>query len=152
MNDRIELEVTYPHPPEAVWKALTDSKALSQWLMPSDFKALIGYRFRLDRDGQPPIKGKVTDVEEGKLLAYTWNDGEDEEGSLVVWTVEPTDGGTRLRLRHEKLEAPVVNCLAIDNYFNWRYALKHSLPGLLRLLQAQEKTPQPPIVYAEVSR
>ena len=31
MNDKVELESTYPHPPEAVWKALTDPKALSQW-------------------------------------------------------------------------------------------------------------------------
>lgn len=31
----LQFEVTYPHTPERVWRALTDPKALAAWLMPN---------------------------------------------------------------------------------------------------------------------
>lgn len=147
MKEKVELEITYPHPPERVWEALTDAKALSQWLLPADFKPLIGYRFRLQNEARR-IHGKVTDVEENKLLAYTWRDDEDGEPSMVVWSLEPVEGGTKVRLEHRALEEPVVNCIAIDNYFNWIYGLRHSLPGLLLLLKGRDRM-RVPMVYVE---
>jgi uncharacterized protein YndB with AHSA1/START domain len=45
---RIEHEETYPHPPERVWRALTDPAELGSWLMPTDFTAKAGSRFTLD--------------------------------------------------------------------------------------------------------
>jgi len=145
MKDRVSLEATYPHSPERVWEALTDPNQLSRWLMPTDFKPLIGFRFRLDRPGRSAIEGKVIEVEPGKRLAYTWNDDEEGEG-IVAWRLEPTDDGTRVRMEHIPVEAPIVNCIAIDLYFNWRHALKYRLPHLLRMLA--HRVP-PPIVYVE---
>lgn len=139
MKDKVELDAVYPHSPERVWKALTDSDALSQWLMPTNFQPLIGYRFRLDRPDGSAVKGKVIEVEAGRLLAYTWNDDETGEESKVVWTLSPDGDGTRVQLEHLPIEAPVVNCLAIDNYFNWRFALRYALPGLLCLLEGQAR-------------
>ncbi|HWA83253.1 MAG TPA: SRPBCC domain-containing protein [Fimbriimonadaceae bacterium] len=150
MKDRIQLEAQYPHPPERVWEALTTTQALGTWLMPTDFKPLIGYRFRFERAEGSPVRGKVTDVEANRLLAYTWRDEDEGESSLVVWTLEPTDGGTRLRLEHLPIEEPIVTCLAVDNYFNWEYALRHGLPGMLRLLAGLESgRPRAPIVYVQ---
>ncbi len=148
MKGRVEIETTYPHPPERVWRALTDQNAIQKWLMPNDFEPLIGYRFRLKLAGGGKINGKVTDIEENRLLAYTWNDDEGHE-SIVVWRLDPVDGGTHVRLEHLPLDEPVVTRLPIDNYFNWAYALRHGLPGLLRLIQAAEADlPRAPIVYA----
>jgi uncharacterized protein YndB with AHSA1/START domain len=152
MKDKVELEATYPHSPELVWQALTDPAALSQWLLPADFKPLIGFRFRLDRPNADAIKGKVIEVEEGRLLAYTWDDGEAPEPSVVCWTLNPTGDGTRLRLEHRYVETPEVNCIPIDNYFNWSYAIRYSLPGLLVLLSHRLRSPQPPIVYVSECR
>jgi hypothetical protein len=149
MKDKVELEATYPHPPERVWMALTESGALAEWLMPTDFKPLIGYRFRMSRADSAPIRGKVIEVEEGRLLAYTWEDGESGQESKVVWSLVPVDGGTHVHLEHIPIEAPVVNCIATESYFNWLYALRHSLPGLLMLLAARERSPAAPIVYVE---
>lgn len=149
MKDKVQLEATYPQSPEKIWRALTESDKLSRWLMPTDFKPLIGYRFRLETSNEAFVRGKVIEVDEGKLIAFTWDD-EDEGESVVVWRVQPVDGGTRVSVEHRPVEAPVVNCLAIDRYFNWAYALRHNLPGLLRLLEGLERTPQAPIVYAEV--
>lgn len=134
MKEPIALEAEYPFPPERVWRALTEPEALSQWLLPTDFQPMIGFRFRLDRPGQEPISGKVLEVEEGTLLSYIWDDPEDGE-SLVVWRLDPTDGGTRVRIEHQVLETPPVTCLALNMYFNWRYKLRYSLPRLLRLLE-----------------
>lgn len=147
MKEKIEIDATFRESPEQVWEALTDSEALSMWLMPTDFKPLIGYRFRLERSGQTAIEGKVIEVEPQRLLAYTWRDEEDGPPSKVIWTLEPKVGGTHLRLEHIAIEEPVVNCLAIDNYFNWMYALRHSLPGLMRLLQGLDRMPRVPITY-----
>lgn len=148
MKDKVQIAATYPHPPERVWEALTDPEALAKWLLPNDFKPLIGFRFRFLREGAR-IEGKVTDVEPGKLLAYTWKDDDDEQPSMVVWSLRPDGGGTRVELEHFPLEEPVVTCLVVDNYFNWEYALRNSLPGLLRLLAGQNRTPRPPIVYVD---
>jgi uncharacterized protein YndB with AHSA1/START domain len=144
MKELVLLEAVYPEPPERVWQALTDPKALSQWLMPTDFQPLIGFRFRLDRPaGQKGVKGKVLEVEPGKLLTFTWDD-EDDPGkpALVVWSLQPDGTGTKLRVEHRQIEEPVVNC--ISTYFNWRWALKKGLPFALRMLA------QPvPIVYVQ---
>jgi len=37
MTTTIEREIVFPHPREDVWRALTDSATLAQWLMPNDF-------------------------------------------------------------------------------------------------------------------
>ena len=134
MKDRINLEAFYPHPPERVWQALTDPDALGSWLLPTkEFKPLIGFRFRFETsDGE--ISGKVIDVEEGRVLAYTWED-EENEPAKVIWTLEPKDGGTQLRIEHVAIEQPAVTCLMIESYFNIAYALRYNLPGLLRILQ-----------------
>lgn len=148
MKDKVELDATYPHAPEIVWQALTDPAALAQWLLPADFKPLIGFRFRLDRPSGDAIKGKVIEVEEGRLLAYTWDDGESLEPSVVCWTLEPTDDGTHVRLEHRYVETPEVNCIPMAAYFNWRYALRYRLPGLLALLAGTGGVlPRPPIFY-----
>src|SRR2546423_1477619 len=150
MKDKVELEIEYPHSPETVWRALTDPAALREWLLPTDLRPLIGLRFRMERGESHPITGKVIEVEEGKLLAYTWDDGESPEPSVVCWTLDPTEGGTRVRLEHRYVETPVVTCIPIDAYFNWRYVLRHSLPGLLALLAGSGGAlPRAPIVYVD---
>jgi uncharacterized protein YndB with AHSA1/START domain len=148
MKDNVELDATYPHPPSRVWQALTDPAALAQWLLPSDFKPLIGFRFRLDRPDGDAIQGKVLEVEEGKLLAYTWDDGESPEPSVVCWSLDPVEGGTRVRLEHRYVETPAVTCIPMDAHFNWSYAMRHSLPGLLALLAGNGGVlPRPPVLY-----
>ncbi len=131
MKDKVELDAVYPHPPERVWQALTDPDALGRWLMPCEFEPLIGFRFRFDRPSGEPVKGKVIEVDEGRLLAYTWDDGEAPEPSVVVWTLSPDDAGTRVRLEHRYVETPEVTRIPMEVYFNWRQALGFSLPFLL---------------------
>ena len=149
MKDKVEFDITYPYSPECVWEALTEPAALRDWFMGGDFKPLIGFRFRFDRADGKAVKGKVIEVEPARLLAYTWDDGESPEPSVVCWTLDPVDGGTRVQLEHRYVETPVVNCIPMPWYFNWRYALRHSLPGLLALLAGGQA--RAPVFYNGVT-
>jgi uncharacterized protein YndB with AHSA1/START domain len=48
------VEELLPHPVQAVWRALTDAEAILDWLMPTtDFRPIVGERFRLRTTGRP---------------------------------------------------------------------------------------------------
>ena len=70
MKEKLSFKAFYPHSPERVWKALTDPQALANWLMPTNFKAQIGLRFRFN--GAQPIECVLLSVEEGKSVSYSW--------------------------------------------------------------------------------
>jgi uncharacterized protein YndB with AHSA1/START domain len=42
-----------PHPPEKVWRALTQPALIAQWLMQNDFKPEVGHRFTFRAKPQP---------------------------------------------------------------------------------------------------
>jgi uncharacterized protein YndB with AHSA1/START domain len=149
MKEELSFEAFYPDPPERVWHALTDPKALGKWLMPTTFKPLLGFRFRfegLNRGMRSTVEGQVIELEEGRRLSYTWDDGDDNAPGVVSWTLKPKDGGTHLTLEHSVAE-PVKPYVLIEASMNWRYALHGSLPVLLRLLGEEKQRPKAPIVY-----
>ncbi len=37
-----------PHPPAAVWRALTDPASVSRWWVAGDVRPVVGHRFTLD--------------------------------------------------------------------------------------------------------
>jgi uncharacterized protein YndB with AHSA1/START domain len=41
------IEVDYPleHPPQEVWRLLTDPRLLAMWLMPNDIAPAVGHKF-----------------------------------------------------------------------------------------------------------
>ena len=71
---RVVHEVRFPHPPERVWRALTDRAELSAWLMPNDFTPEEGARFRLDArpDHLEPFDCEVLEVEPPRRLRTRW--------------------------------------------------------------------------------
>src|SRR5713226_365222 len=108
MKRDIRIEVTYPYHPAQVWRALTDSAELAQWLMPNDFQPRLGHKFQFRTKPQPGWRGivdcEVTELDEPRRLSYTWTGEPDKPGTRVTWTLEPIDGGTRLRLEHTGFE------------------------------------------------
>jgi uncharacterized protein YndB with AHSA1/START domain len=101
-DDRIVQEVRYAHPVQAVWQALTDPASLAAWLMPNDFRPVVGHRFRLDaRPGFGIIDGEVMEIRPPHLLRCSWT----VEGVPTVVTVRLTaeGAGTLLRLEHAGL-------------------------------------------------
>ena len=149
MKEKLILDVFYPHPPERVWKALTDSKVVAQWLMPNDFKPSLGFGFQLyglRRNGIQTVKGVVLELDEAKRLSYSWDDGEDDAPGIVSWTLSPVDGGTQVRLEHRIMDETRPHVL-IEASANWTYATQTTLPFLLHLLGAESRRPPVPMVY-----
>ncbi len=91
----VVVEREAPHPPEKIWRALTQPHLIEDWLMANDFEPVVGHRFNL-RAAWGQIDCEVTTVEPPKTLAYTWAARGLE--SVVTWTLAPTSTGTRLRM------------------------------------------------------
>jgi len=112
MNQNVKLDVFYPQPPERVWQALTNSRALAAWLMDNTFEPRLGHRFQFQYSLCPAevisINCQVIELEEPNRLVYTWEDNPGGPPSYLIWTLEPVAGGTQLRLEHQGIEAQGV--------------------------------------------
>jgi uncharacterized protein YndB with AHSA1/START domain len=109
MKRDLRLERVYPHPPEKVWKALTDRRALSTWLMETDFETALGHKFTFRSKPRPGWDGvtycEVTELDPPRRLAYTWRGGPGKGkppslDTMVAFTLIPEGTGTRLVLEH----------------------------------------------------
>ena len=96
------VERVFPHPPEKLWRALTESRVLAQWMMNNDFEPEPGRRFQFRADPMPKWNGivdcEVLVVAPQRRLSYNWGVGSGELQWLVEWTLTPVDGGTHLRM------------------------------------------------------
>lgn len=95
----ISIQRDIPHPPERVWRALTEPHLIEEWLMKNDFKPLVGHRFDLRADWGK-VDCEILIVDPGRTLSYTWFAGDDATGlrSTVTWTLTPLGTGTQLRM------------------------------------------------------
>lgn len=59
MKRDLRVQRDYPHPPELVWRALTEPALISRWLMDNDFSPELGHRFTLRTDPAPGFDGIV---------------------------------------------------------------------------------------------
>jgi uncharacterized protein YndB with AHSA1/START domain len=91
----VVVEREIPYPPEKIWRALTQSHLIEEWLMKNDFKPDEGHRFNLRADWGA-VDCQVQTVEPNKTLSYTW-DTKDLR-SVVTWTLTATSTGTLLRM------------------------------------------------------
>lgn len=100
-GEAIAFEFDLPHPPEKVWRALTDPILLAQWLLPVAGLTLEpGAAFRFTAPPQPGWDGTVhcrfTEIEAPRRLRYTWVVADMD--TTVTFTLTPTASGTRLSL------------------------------------------------------
>jgi uncharacterized protein YndB with AHSA1/START domain len=91
----VVVERDIPHPPEKIWRALTQPHLIEEWLMKNDFQPTVGHRFNLRADWGA-VDCEVLTIEPHKTLSYTW--GAYGLESVVTWTLTPTPTGTHLRM------------------------------------------------------
>jgi uncharacterized protein YndB with AHSA1/START domain len=88
------------HPPEKIWRALTQGPLIEQWLMTNDFQPVVGHRFSFRATPVPGWNGvidsEVLVVEPNSRLSYGWASMGLE--TVVTWTLTPTESGTHLRM------------------------------------------------------
>lgn len=98
----VVIERDIPHPPEKLWRALTQPHLMEEWLMKNDFAPVVGHRFNLRGDWGGVLDCEVLEVEPNKALSYTWNYEHDDAAyalqSVVTFTLTPTPAGTHLRM------------------------------------------------------
>ncbi len=98
------VERVFPHPPEKLWRALTESPLIAQWMMKNDFEPVVGRRFQFRADPMPNWNGvvdcEVLVVDPLQRLSYYWGVGGGDSGLqwVVLWTLTPAEGGTHVRM------------------------------------------------------
>ena len=106
LHRTVVVERRMQHSLDKVWRALTQSPLLEDWLMANDFQPRVGHRFTFHMTPMPGWNG-VTDCEvltvvPNKELSYTWNaSGEEAANGLktvVKWTLEQVDDAVLVRM------------------------------------------------------
>ena len=100
-SESISFELDLHHPPDKVWRALTDPALLAQWLLPVvEMKLTPGATFTLQAPPQPGWDGSVhcrmKDVQAQRRISYTWAVGDLD--TLVTFELTATASGTRLSI------------------------------------------------------
>jgi uncharacterized protein YndB with AHSA1/START domain len=99
----LKFDVTYPHLPEKVWLALTDPRAIAQWLMKNDFQPIVGHKFQFRVEPKPrgwsgTVDCEVLEADPPRRLVYSWcGSGID---TTVAWTLERVPEGTHVHMEH----------------------------------------------------
>lgn len=130
------VERVFSHPPQKLWRALTESTLLAQWMMSNDFEAEVGHRFQFRTEPKPAQWNGIVDcevlvVEPLQRLSYHWGVGGSESGMqwVVSLTLTPTEGGTHLRMEQSGFSAEQKG-----NYQGARYGWQKFFDGLDRVL------------------
>jgi uncharacterized protein YndB with AHSA1/START domain len=130
------IEREMPHPPEKIWRALTEGPLLEEWLMANDFQPVVGHRFSFRAKPVPNWNGviecEVLVVEPHARLAYSW--GALGLGSSVTWTLTPTEVGT-----HVRMEQTGFGSDQGANYKGANYGWQKFIGNLERMLSTQLK-------------
>jgi len=94
------IEREMPHPPEKIWRALTQGPLIEEWLMKNDFQPVVGHKFCFRSTPVPGWSGvidsEVQVIEPNSRLSYSW--GTMGMMSVVTWTLTPTKAGTHVRM------------------------------------------------------
>jgi uncharacterized protein YndB with AHSA1/START domain len=107
MINSIRRELLIPQPPEQVWRALTDSATLAEWMYPNDFEPRVGHHFTFRVPPNPKVgfeglvvRCEVKECEPPHRLVFSWSVGGPVDNTRVSFRLEPEDGGTRLSFEH----------------------------------------------------
>jgi uncharacterized protein YndB with AHSA1/START domain len=133
------VERMMSHPPEKIWRALTQGPLLGEWLMANDFQPVVGHRFNFRATPMPHwngiVDGEVLVVEPHQRLSYRWNASGNEAATglktVVTWTLTPADGGTLVRMEQSGFRPGET-----ANYQGAAYGWQRFIAGLERVVAA----------------
>lgn len=136
MKRDLRFEVSYPHPPERVWRAIADAKAIAGWLMPNDFQPRVGHKFQFRSKPQPGWDGivncEVLECDPPRRLVYTWKSSALD--TVLAITLEPVASGTRLVLEHTGFQGLKALLISLVMGSGWKSILKkHVLAVIERM-------------------
>ena len=107
MTQSIRREIVIPQSREQVWRSLTDSTLLAEWMFPNDFEPRVGHRFTFRVPGNPKmnfdglvVHCEVLECEPPSRLVFSWTAGGPVVDTRVSFRLEPEGDGTRLFFEH----------------------------------------------------
>ena len=123
----IALEVTIDATPERVFRALTSAEELPNFLpefKQVTFDARLGgeYEFRGTGDDGSTFstRGKITEFDPPRRLAYTWRWQEwDFPETTVAFTLEPVEGDTKVSFLHSGFTTELEES-RVDHESHWK--------------------------------
>lgn len=132
----VVVEREIPHPPEKIWRALTQQHLIEDWLkMKNDFRPEPGHRFTLTGDWGG-VEGEVLALEPNKTLSYRWDHPHEEAAfnlqSIVTFTLTPTTNGTHLRMEQTGFRPEQKQAFGGAQY-GWRQHLENLEKAVARL-------------------
>jgi uncharacterized protein YndB with AHSA1/START domain len=149
MSRSLRFEQVYPCPIEVVWEAITDPTAISEWLMPNDFKPEVGHEFELTckpiGTWNGIVKCKVLHVDPPRELAYTWEMG--KIATELRFTLEPIETGTRLLLVHSGFQGFFPTILSFMLGKVWKGIIQDYVAAVAGKIQRGEKLTGEQLVY-----
>jgi uncharacterized protein YndB with AHSA1/START domain len=101
-TESVSFDFDLPHPPEKVWRALTEPALLAEWLLPVfGLELEPGAEFMFKTQPYPPqwdgvVNCRFIEIEPNRKLSYAWT--VPFLDTVVTFTLTPTDSGTRLSL------------------------------------------------------
>jgi uncharacterized protein YndB with AHSA1/START domain len=131
MAGKIRFEAFYPAARDDVWVALTDPVALAAWLMPNDFRPVLGHRFTFRTKPAPGFDGivncEILELSEPRRLAFSWKGGGID--TKVSFDLVEENGGTRVIM--EQLGFVGLRGAMVKNILKggWRGMIEKRLPA-----------------------
>jgi uncharacterized protein YndB with AHSA1/START domain len=109
MKNEIKQTWHFNQSPQMVWEYLTKPELIEQWLGKTDFKPIVGHKFRFASPYGNDSICEVLEVKPFTKLSYSWQKNSAKDGkpfhSKIVWTLSPKEDGTELQLVHDGFRA-----------------------------------------------
>jgi uncharacterized protein YndB with AHSA1/START domain len=93
----LRFERRLAHPPEKVWKAITDPAELAHWFpatVETELEVGAAIRFRFEDQPYADTHGEIVELDPPRSLAYSWDE------DMLRWEIVPDDVGCRLYFTH----------------------------------------------------
>lgn len=139
--------MAFPQPPELVWRAITDSDTLAEWMFPNDFAPYVGHHFTFQVPPNPKmnfegltVQCEVLECEPPSQLVFSWSAGGPVVDTRVSFRLEPDGGGTRLFFEHSgfDLAHPWAEQAVKGAEFGWAKMLGQLSTVLTNLADGRE--------------
>ncbi|MCW3126454.1 MAG: hypothetical protein JWO03_2112 [Bacteroidetes bacterium] len=136
-SERITVEQTYDAPIARVWQALTDPVQMKQWYLDiPEFRPEVGCEFSFlagDDKKKWLHHCKVTEVEPGKSVTYSWRYDGEAGNSFVTFALSEQGDKTHLKITHSGLNTfPDKDEFRYENFNEgWTCLANQSLPEFL---------------------
>jgi len=133
MTKTIRKEIVIPQSREQVWRALTDSATLAEWMFPNDFEPRVGrhFTFRVPPNPKVGFDGlvvscEVLECEPPSRLVFSWSAGGPVVDTRVSFRLEPDGDGTHLYFEHSGFDVsqPFGEQAIKGAEFGWAKMLK----------------------------